>query len=62
MVARREEKAAAQARQAALDNTLAPRIVVLVDGTIELWRGRTVLRMTKSQAREVRDLFVKLCE
>jgi len=55
--ARREAKRAAAATEAQTE--ISPRIV-LIDGAVEVWCGKTALRLSAMQARAVRDLLNQL--
>jgi hypothetical protein len=55
--ARREAKWAATAAEAQTETS--PR-VVLIDGAVEVWCGKTALRLSAIQARAVRDLLNQL--
>jgi hypothetical protein len=59
-IVRREEKARKVADHLALKNSSTVRVAATLDGAVEIWKGRAVLRLTLSEAHAVHDLLTKL--
>jgi hypothetical protein len=57
---RREEKARKVADRLALKNSSTVRVAATLDGVVEIWKGRAVLRLTLSEMHAVHDLLAKL--
>jgi hypothetical protein len=57
---RREEKARNRATQLELRAPPTVRVAAVIDGTVEVWKGRAVVRLTANEARMARDLLTKL--
>jgi len=55
-VARKEEKARTDFSEGKLS------VRMDIDGTIEIWKGRSVLRMTREEAQFIDDLLTKLLQ
>lgn len=57
---RREEKARETAERLAAKNTSTVRVSVALDGAVEIWKGRAVVRLKTDEAQAVKDLLAKL--
>jgi hypothetical protein len=58
--ARREAKAREAAERLAGSAASSARVVAAVDGTVEIWKGRSMVRLMVDEARAVKELFNKL--
>jgi hypothetical protein len=56
--ARKEERVREKAEMESLFGK--PSVRVLIDGTIEIWKGRSVLRVTREEAQFINDLLKRL--
>lgn len=56
--ARKEEQVREKAKRLAADS--APSVRVCIDGMIEIWKGRAVVRLTKEESRFVKDLLIRM--
>jgi hypothetical protein len=56
--ARKEEQAREKAKLLEADST--PSVRVCIDGMIEIWKGRSVVRLTKEEYRFVRNLLIRM--
>lgn len=59
-VVRREQKAREIAERRAAQNPSKTQVSVSTSGTIEIWKGRAVLRLTLDEARAINGLLTKL--
>ena len=59
-VVRKEEKARAKATALATRDTSTVRVSFALDGPLEIWKGRAVVRLTSDEALSVKDLLNKL--
>jgi hypothetical protein len=57
---RREDKARETAEKLAAKNTSTVQVSVALDGAVEIWKGRAVVRLEFDEARAVKDLLAKL--
>jgi hypothetical protein len=57
---RREEKARTKAQRLATEGASKVQISCALNGTVEIWKGRSVVMLSADEARAVRDLLVKL--
>ena len=57
---RREEKARETAERLAAKNTSTVQVSVALDGTLEVVKGRAMVRLKFDEARAVKDLLAKL--
>lgn len=57
---RREEKAREAAERLAAKNLSTVQVSVALDGAVEIWKGRTLVRLKWDEAQAVKDLLVKL--
>ena len=57
---RREGKARETAERLAAKDTSAVQISVALDGVVEIWKGRAVVRLKPAEAQAVKDLLTKL--
>jgi Arm DNA-binding domain len=56
---RRADKAREVAERLAANNTSSVQVSVAIDGAVEIWKGRAVVRLTSSEARGVQNLLSK---
>lgn len=57
---RREDKARQAGELLAMKNSSTVQVSVALDGAVEIWKGRAVVRLTSSKAREVNDLLTRI--
>ncbi len=57
---RREEKARETAEWLAAKNASTVQVSVALDGAVEIWKGRSVVRLKSDEAQAVKDLLAKL--
>ena len=57
-VARKEEQAREKAKRLAADSE--PSVRICIDGMIEIWKGRAVVRLTKDESRFVKELLIRM--
>lgn len=57
---RREEKARDRAERLAMKNSSTVHVSVALDGAVEIWKGRAVVRLTSGEAHVVNDLLTRL--
>jgi hypothetical protein len=57
---RREEKSRDAYERLAAKNSSKVQVSVAIDGAVEIWKGRAVIRLTKDEGRSVNDLLTKL--
>ncbi|MGH8478349.1 MAG: Arm DNA-binding domain-containing protein [Gammaproteobacteria bacterium] len=58
--ARRDAKAREAAERLARRAASSVRVVAAVDGDVEIWKGRSMVRLMADEARAVKELFNKL--
>jgi hypothetical protein len=57
---RREEKAREAAERLAAKGASTVQVSVALDGAVEIWKGRAVLRLTSGEAQGVKSLLANL--
>lgn len=57
---RREEKAREIAERLAMKKASTVQVSVSLDGAVEIWKGRAVVRLTPGEAHEVNRLLARL--
>jgi hypothetical protein len=57
---RREEKARETAERLAAKDASTVQVSVALDGAVEIWKGRAVVRLKSAEAQAVKDLLAKL--
>ena len=57
---RREEKAREASERLAAKNSSKVQVSVAIDGTVEIWKGRAMVRLTMDEGRAVKQLLTKL--
>lgn len=57
---RREENARRSAERLAATSSATVRVSVALDGAVEIWKGRAVLRLASDEATAVKDILTKL--
>jgi hypothetical protein len=57
---RREEKAREASERLTAKNSSRVRVSVAIDDTVEIWKGRAVVRLTVDEGRAIKDLLTKL--
>jgi hypothetical protein len=56
---RKEEKAREKADCLGAESLPFPSVRILMDGMIEIWKGRNVMRFTQEEAKFITDLLAK---
>ncbi|MBI3916033.1 MAG: integrase arm-type DNA-binding domain-containing protein [Betaproteobacteria bacterium] len=57
---RREENARRSAERLAEKSSATVRVSVALDGDVEIWKGRAVLRLASDEATAVKDILTRL--
>lgn len=57
---KREQKARASAERLAKKNESAVQLRVALDGAVEIWKGRALVKLKSAEACAVRDLLIRL--
>jgi type II secretory pathway component PulF len=57
---KREQRARASAERLTKKNESAVQLRVGLDGTVEIWKGRALVKLKSAEACAVRDLLIKL--
>jgi len=57
---KRDQKARASAERLAKKNELAVQLRIALDGAVEIWKGRALVKLKSTEACAVRDLLIKL--
>ncbi len=59
-VVRREEKARLAAERLAAKDSPIVQVSIALDGMVEIWKGRAMVRLTNHESYAVKDLLIKL--